>query len=178
MQDLLYFSQQLINGLTIGSTYALIAIGYTMVYGIIGLATLGIAWLPLVLIVALICAMIVSSSMGWAVERVAYRPVRGRHRLIPLISAIGMSIFLQNYVHLAQGSRNVGFPALIDGSFRFGTGEGFQLSISYMQITIFITTLVCMTILSLFISRSRIGRACRAVSQDLGMANLLGIDTN
>ena len=97
MQDLLYFFQQLINGLTIGSTYALIAIGYTMVYGIIGminfahgeiymigaytaliaitgLAALGIAWLPLILIVALICAMIVSSSMGWAVERVAYRP--------------------------------------------------------------------------------------------------------
>lgn len=201
MQDLLYFSQQLINGLTIGSTYALIAIGYTMVYGIIGminfahgeiymigaytaliaitgLATLGVAWLPLILIVALLCAMIVSSSMGWAVERVAYRPVRGRHRLIPLISAIGMSIFLQNYVHLAQGSRNIGFPALIDGSFRFGSSEGFQLSLSYMQITIFITTLICMTILSLFISRSRIGRACRAVSQDLGMANLLGIDTN
>ena len=117
MQDLLYFSQQLINGLTIGSAYALIAIGYTMVYGIIGminfahgeiymigaytaliaitgLATLGIAWLPVILIVALVCAMIASSAMGWAVERVAYRPVRGRHRLIPLISAIGMSIFL------------------------------------------------------------------------------------
>ena len=107
----LYFIQQLINGLTIGSAYALIAIGYTMVYGIIGminfahgeiymigaytaliaitgLATLGVAWLPLILIVALVCAVIVSSAMGWAVERVAYRPVRGRHRLIPLISAM------------------------------------------------------------------------------------------
>ncbi|MEC7433381.1 MAG: branched-chain amino acid ABC transporter permease LivH, partial [Pseudomonadota bacterium] len=201
MQDLLYFFQQLINGLTIGSTYALIAIGYTMVYGIIGminfahgevymigaytaliaitgLATMGIAWLPLILIVALICAVIVSSSMGWAVERVAYRPVRGRHRLIPLISAIGMSIFLQNYVHLAQGSRNIGFPALIEGGFQFGSEDTFPMSISYIQITIFITTLICMTALSLFISRSRIGRACRAVSQDLGMANLLGIDTN
>lgn len=201
MQDLLYFIQQLINGLTIGSAYALIAIGYTMVYGIIGminfahgevymigaytaliaitgLAAFGIAWLPLVLLVALICAVIVSSAMGWAVERVAYRPVRGRHRLIPLISAIGMSIFLQNYVHLAQGSRNMGFPALIEGGFRFGAADSFQTSISYMQITIFITTLICMTALSLFISRSRTGRACRAVSQDLGMSNLLGIDTN
>ncbi|MGO3295814.1 MAG: ABC transporter permease subunit, partial [Marinobacter sp.] len=163
MQDLLYFSQQLINGLTIGSAYALIAIGYTMVYGIIGminfahgeiymigaytaliaitgLTALGLAWLPLILIVALLCAMIVSSSMGWAVERVAYRPVRGRHRLIPLISAIGMSIFLQNYVHLAQGSRNVGFPALIEGGFQFGSDGAFQMSLSYMQITIFITT--------------------------------------
>ena len=202
MQDMLYFCQQLINGLTIGSTYALIAIGYTMVYGIIGminfahgeiymigaytaliaitgLATLGIAWLPLVLLIALICAVIVSSSMGWAVERVAYRPVRGRHRLIPLISAIGMSIFLQNYVHLAQGSRNIGFPALIEGGFQFGgEADGFQMSLSWIQITIFVTTFICMTALSLFISRSRIGRACRAVSQDLGMANLLGIDTN
>ena len=162
MQDLLYFIQQLINGLTIGSTYALIAIGYTMVYGIIGminfahgeiymigaytaliaitgLAALGVAWLPLILIVALVCAMIVSSTMGWAVERVAYRPVRGKHRLIPLISAIGMSIFLQNYVHLAQGSRNIGFPALIEGGFRFGAEDSFQTSISYMQVTIFIT---------------------------------------
>ncbi len=200
-EALLYFIQQLINGLTIGSAYALIAIGYTMVYGIIGminfahgeiymigaytaliaitgLATLGVAWLPLILLVALVCAVIVSSAMGWAVERVAYRPVRGRHRLIPLISAIGMSIFLQNYVHLAQGSRNVGFPLLIEGGFDFGATDTFRASISYMQMTVFATTLVCMTALSLFISRSRIGRACRAVSQDLGMASLLGIDTN
>lgn len=196
-----YFLQQLINGLTIGSAYALIAIGYTMVYGIIGminfahgeiymigaytaliaiagLATLGVAWLPVVLLIALICAVIVSSSMGWAVERVAYRPVRGRHRLIPLISAIGMSIFLQNYVHLAQGSRNMGFPALIEGGFTLGGNADFQTSISYIQITIFVTTLICMAGLSLFIARSRTGRACRAVSQDLGMSNLLGIDTN
>ncbi|MDX1636038.1 MAG: high-affinity branched-chain amino acid ABC transporter permease LivH [Marinobacter sp.] len=196
-----YFLQQLINGLTIGSAYALIAIGYTMVYGIIGminfahgeiymigaytaliaiagLAALGIAFLPIVLLVALICAVIVSSSMGWAVERVAYRPVRGRHRLIPLISAIGMSIFLQNYVHLAQGSRNIGFPALIEGGFTLGGSADFQVSISFIQITIFVVTLICMAGLSLFIARSRTGRACRAVSQDLGMSNLLGIDTN
>ncbi|MDG5500796.1 high-affinity branched-chain amino acid ABC transporter permease LivH [Marinobacter sp. BGYM27] len=201
MHDVLYFLQQLINGLTVGSAYALIAIGYTMVYGIIGminfahgeiymigayislivitgLATLGSAWLPLVLLVALICAVIVSSSMGWAVERVAYRPVRGQHRLIPLISAIGMSIFLQNYVHLAQGSRNIGFPSLIQGGITMGAEDGFQTSISYMQITIFVVTLVCMTALSMFISKSRLGRACRAVSQDLKMSNLLGIDTN
>lgn len=201
MQDALYFLQQLINGLTVGSAYALIAIGYTMVYGIIGminfahgeiymigsytslivitgLATLNPAWLPLVLLVALICAIIVSSATGWAVERIAYRPVRGQHRLIPLISAIGMSIFLQNYVHLAQGSRNIGFPALIEGGISIGNSDLFQASLSYMQITIFATTLVCMTALSLFISRSKIGRACRAVSQDRKMSNLLGIDTN
>ncbi|MBS3805413.1 MAG: high-affinity branched-chain amino acid ABC transporter permease LivH [Oleiphilaceae bacterium] len=196
-----YFLQQLINGLTIGSAYALIAIGYTMVYGIIGminfahgeiymigaytslivisgLAALGIAWLPVVLIVALLGAVIVSSSMGWAVERVAYRPVRGRHRLIPLISAIGMSIFLQNYVHLAQGSRNMGFPTLMEGGFTFGDAGSFQTSLSYIQITIFVITLICMAALSVFIARSKTGRACRAVSQDLGMSSLLGINTN
>ncbi|WP_111494407.1 MULTISPECIES: high-affinity branched-chain amino acid ABC transporter permease LivH [Marinobacter] len=202
MHDVLYFLQQLINGLTVGSAYALIAIGYTMVYGIIGminfahgeiymigayvslivitgLAVTSPAWIPLVLLVALICAIIVSSSMGWAVERVAYRPVRGQHRLIPLISAIGMSIFLQNYVHLAQGSRNIGFPLLIEGGVTLGGSEdGFQATLTYMQLTIFVVTLVCMTGLSLFISRSRIGRACRAVSQDRKMSNLLGIDTN
>src|SRR5680860_265752 len=145
---------------------------YTALIAITGLTTLGITWLPLVLVVALVCAILVSSSMGWAVERVAYRPVRGRHRLIPLISAIGMSIFLQNYVHLAQGSRNIGFPALIEGGFNFGSDGHFQMSLSYMQITIFVTTLICMTAPSLFTSRSRTGRACRAVSQDLGMANL------
>ncbi|TBW48403.1 high-affinity branched-chain amino acid ABC transporter permease LivH [Marinobacter halodurans] len=202
MHDVMYFLQQLINGLTVGSAYALIAIGYTMVYGIIGminfahgeiymigayvslivitgLAVTSPAWIPLVLLVALICAIIVSSSMGWAVERIAYRPVRGQHRLIPLISAIGMSIFLQNYVHLAQGSRNIGFPLLIEGGISLGgSGGGFQANLSYMQLTIFIVTLVCMTGLSLFISRSKTGRACRAVSQDLKMSSLLGIDTN
>lgn len=197
----LYFLDQLLNGLTVGSTYALIAIGYTMVYGIIGminfahgeiymigaftaliaitgLATLGVVWLPLVLILALLCAMIVSSSFGWAVERVAYRPLRGGNRLIPLISAIGMSILLQNYVRLAQGSRNVGFPSLIEGGWTFGPEGGFQSTLSYMQLLIFVVTFITMTALTLFIGRSRLGRACRAVAQDMKMANLLGIDTN
>lgn len=199
--DIMYFIQQLLNGLTVGSAYALIAIGYTMVYGIIGminfahgevymigayaaliaitgLATLGIGALPVILLVALICAIIISSSYGWALERVAYRPLRGGHRLIPLISAIGMSIFLQNYVRLAQGSRNIGVPHLIDGGWTFGAAGTFQVNFSYLQMLIFILTFVAMLGLTLFISRSRLGRACRAVSQDLKMASLLGIDTN
>lgn len=199
--DVMYFIQQLLNGLTVGSAYALIAIGYTMVYGIIGminfahgevymigayaalititgLATLGLAALPLVLLVALICAMIISSSYGWAIERVAYRPLRGSHRLIPLISAIGMSIFLQNYVRLSQGSRNIGVPQLIDGGWTFGGADTFQVNFSYLQMLIFVLTFITMLTLTLFISKSRLGRACRAVSQDLKMASLLGIDTN
>lgn len=200
-EQMLYFLQQLLNGLTVGSAYALIAIGYTMVYGIIGminfahgeiymigayialititgLATLNITFLPIVLVIALILAMIVSSAFGWSMERVAYRPLRGGNRLNPLISAIGVSYFLKNYVLLAQGSRDIGFPLLIKGSWTFGDPNGFEANFSYMQLTIFVVTIVCMVALTLFISKSRLGRACRAVAQDLKMANLLGIDTH
>ena len=201
LEATLYFLQQLLNGLTVGSTYALIAIGYTMVYGIIGminfahgeiymigmyvsfiaitgLMMMGITYLPIVLLLALLFAMIISSSYGWAVERMAYRPLRGGNRLIPLISAIGMSIFLQNYIRIAQGSRDVAIPSLIDGGWTFGPESGFQASLSVMQLLIFVATLVSMVGLTLFISNSRLGRACRAVSEDLKMASLLGIDTN
>lgn len=200
-ETLLYLIQQLINGLTIGSTYALIAIGYTMVYGIIGMINfahgeiymigsyvtfiviagllgMGMVSLPIILIVALIVAVVIASTYGWTVERVAYRPLRGSNRLIPLISAIGMSIFLQNYVVLAQGSRDVALPPQISGSWTFGDPAVFEVSFSYMQALIWIVTFVAMVALTLFISRSRMGRACRACSEDLGMTNLLGIDTN
>ncbi|SEG75733.1 high-affinity branched-chain amino acid ABC transporter permease LivH [Marinobacterium lutimaris] len=198
----LYLLQQIINGLTIGSTYALIAIGYTMVYGIIGminfahgeiymigsyisfivitgLLAMGHIALPAVLFVALVVAMLVASSYGWAVERVAYRPLRGSNRLIALISAIGMSIFLQNYVVLAQGSRDIAMPPLISGSLvEVGSLDTFEVTISWMQLLIWVVTLISMTLLTLFISRSRMGRACRACAEDIGMTNLLGIDTN
>lgn len=200
-ETLLYLIQQLINGLTIGSTYALIAIGYTMVYGIIGMINfahgeiymigsyitfiviagllgMGMVSLPVILIVALIVAVVMASTYGWTVERVAYRPLRGSNRLIPLISAIGMSIFLQNYVVLAQGSRDVALPPQITGGWTFGDPSVFEVSFSYMQALIWFTTFATMTALTLFISRSRMGRACRACSEDLGMTNLLGIDTN
>ncbi|MCL6416993.1 high-affinity branched-chain amino acid ABC transporter permease LivH [Aestuariirhabdus sp. Z084] len=200
-ESFLYFVQQMLNGLTIGSTYALIAIGYTMVYGIIGminfahgevymigsyvafivlaaLAMLGIESLPILLCAAFLISMIVTSSYGYTIERVAYRPLRGGNRLIPLISAIGMSIFLQNLVRMAQGSRDVAMPSLITGGWDFGPSEGFQATLSYMQLVIFAVTFVSMTALTLFISRSRMGRACRACAEDLGMANLLGINTN
>jgi len=197
----LYLFQQLINGLTIGSTYALIAIGYTMVYGIIGMINfahgeiymigsyitfiviagllgMGLVSLPIILIVALIVAVVMASTYGWTVERVAYRPLRGSNRLIPLISAIGMSIFLQNYVVLSQGSRDIALPPQISGGWTFGDPSIFEVSFSYMQLMIWVVTFVTMVGLTLFISRSRMGRACRACSEDLGMTNLLGIDTN
>ncbi|MDX1451003.1 MAG: high-affinity branched-chain amino acid ABC transporter permease LivH [Oleiphilaceae bacterium] len=200
LEAFLYFIQQMLNGLTIGSTYALIAIGYTMVYGIIGminfahgeiymigtyisfvviagLTMLGVEYIPIILLVALLAAILVSSSFGWAIERTAYRPLRGANRLIPLISAIGMSIFLQNYVVLAQGARDKAIPPIITGGWTFGTSD-FEMTLSYMQVLIFVVTFVCMFALSQFIAKSRMGRACRAVAEDLKMANLLGINTN
>lgn len=197
----LYFIQQFINGLTIGSTYALIAIGYTMVYGIIGminfahgeiymlgsyatfiaitgLTSLGLVNLPLVLFLALVVAIVFASSYGFAVERLAYRPLRGQNRLIPLIAAIGMSIFLQNFVATQQGARDVSLVPLINGALKFGNQSTFEVTISYMGMLIWLVTLITMILLTLFISRSRIGRACRACAEDLGMTNLLGINTD
>ncbi|MGO4999620.1 high-affinity branched-chain amino acid ABC transporter permease LivH [Oceanisphaera sp. W20_SRM_FM3] len=199
-EPLLYFTQQLLNGLTIGSTYALIAIGYTMVYGIIGminfahgevymigayasfmvmtgLLMLGIDSTLLLLTCAFLASIILTSVYGYSIERVAYRPLRGSKRLIALISAIGMSIFLQNMMRLFQGSRDIAMPRLISGGWNFGEGD-FQASLSYMQLIIFVITLVTMALLSWFISRSRMGRACRACAEDLQMANLLGINSN
>src|SRR6201995_6022669 len=124
-----YFVQQFINGITLGSIYGLIAIGYTMVYGIIGMVNfahgdvfmvsafialiaflilttwLGISSVALALFIVLIAAMVFTSLLNWVIERIAYRPLRGSFRLAPLISAIGMSIILQNYVQIVQGAR-------------------------------------------------------------------------
>jgi branched-chain amino acid transport system permease protein len=199
--DIYHFFQQLVNGMTIGSTYALIAIGYTMVYGIIGminfahgevymigsyvafiaiagLSMMGINSLPLVITAAFVASIVVTSAYGYAIERVAYRPLRGSNRLIPLISAIGMSIFLQNTVLLAQDSKDKSIPNLIPGNIVFGSVSTHEVVISYMQILIFVVTLIAMLALTWFISRSRLGRACRACAEDIKMANLLGINTN
>ncbi|WP_252177100.1 high-affinity branched-chain amino acid ABC transporter permease LivH [Endozoicomonas sp. 4G] len=196
-----YLIQQLLNGLTIGSTYALIAIGYTMVYGIIGminfahgeiymigsyiafavlaaLAMMGIDSVSLMLVSAFVISIIITSTYGFAVERVAYRPLRNSNRLIALISAIGMSIFLQNYVRLAQGSRDIAMPSMISGGWTFGPEDGFNATVSYMQLIIFVVTFIAMTALTLFISKSKMGRACRACAEDLRMTGLLGINTH
>jgi branched-chain amino acid transport system permease protein len=202
MNELLpQLTQQLVNGLSLGAIYALIAIGYTMVYGIIGMinfahgeiymigAYVGLVTLtavgvqngyPLgvVLGVALIVSVLVTGLYGWTVERVAYRPLRGGPRLVPLISAIGMSIFLQNYVQLGQGARDMSVPVLVPGALEFQMGSDFVVTIPYARMMIVGVTLALMVALTLFIAHSRMGRACRACSQDMRMANLLGIDTN
>ncbi|MBU1329218.1 branched-chain amino acid transport system permease protein [Pseudomonas cuatrocienegasensis] len=201
MPDLYHYLQQLVNGLTVGSTYALIAIGYTMVYGIIGminfahgevymigsyvafiviagLTLMGLDSLPIVMIAAFAGSIIIASAYGYSIERVAYRPLRGGNRLIPLISAIGMSIFLQNEILLSQDSKDKAIPNLLPGNFVIGESAMNGVVISYMQVLIFIVTFVVMLALTYFISRSRLGRACRACAEDLKMANLLGINTN
>ena len=200
MDALTHYLQQLVNGLTVGSTYALIAIGYTMVYGIIGminfahgevymigsyiafiaiaaLMAAGVDSAVLLMAGAFVCAIIVTSAYGYSIERVAYRPLRGSNRLIPLISAIGMSIFLQNVVLLSQDSREKAIPQLVTG-FAVGGQNSSGIMISWMQVIIFVVTLVVMAGLTWFISRSRMGRACRACAEDIRMARLLGIETN
>ncbi|MCG7366646.1 high-affinity branched-chain amino acid ABC transporter permease LivH [Pantoea sp. ACRSH] len=200
-EQFLYFIQQMLNGVTLGSTYALIAIGYTMVYGIIGminfahgevymigsyvsfiviaaLMMMGIDTGWLMIAAGFVMAILISSAYGWSIERVAYKPVRSSKRLIALISAIGMSIFLQNYVSLTQGSRDLALPSLITGQWTLGQSNGFAATISTMQIVIWLVTFLAMMALTLFIRYSRMGRACRACAEDLKMASLLGINTD
>jgi branched-chain amino acid transport system permease protein len=196
-----YFLQQLINGVTLGAVYGLIAIGYTMVYGIIGminfahgelymigafisflaflaLGAMGLASVPLALILVLLIAMAFTAVYGWTVERLAYRPLRGSFRLAPLISAIGMSIFLQNYVQLAQGARVKSLAPVIDGGFRIMQEGGFVVQMSWLQLIIIVLTVALMAGFSFVIAATPLGRAQRACEQDMGMAALSGIDVN
>lgn len=195
------FSQQLINGLSIGAIYALIAIGYTMVYGIVGMinfahgeiymigAYIGLVVLtafgaasgwpvPVVFAAAIILSASITGIYGFAVEQVAYKPLRRAPRLVPLISALGVSVFLQNYVALGQGAYDLAVPDLLSGSLSIDLGGSFAVTFSYSRMVIIAVTIILMVALTLFIKHSRLGQACRACSQDMSMANLLGIDTN
>jgi branched-chain amino acid transport system permease protein len=196
-----YFFQQLINGFTLGSIYGLIAIGYTMVYGIIGminfahgdifmvsaflaliaflaLVAIGVTAVPLALFLVLLIAMALTSLYGWTVEHFAYRPLRRSFRLAPLISAIGMSIVLQNYVQIAQGARVKPLPPLIPGGFTLVSDPSFPVELSNVQIMVVITTVVLMAIFSWLVARTRLGRDMRACEQDLKMASLLGVNVD
>ncbi len=203
-----YFLQQLINGLTLGSIYGLIAIGYTMVYGIIGMinfahgdvfmvgsmttfivllmlgVTGGSGPFIIVLALALVIAisMAVAATFNWAIERVAYRPLRGSFRLAPLISAIGMSIVLQEFVRIAQEGRAKPIQPIIIGKKILMTkvvgNQDFNVTLSYMQMIIILSTLVLMTVFTFIIQRTSLGRAQRACEQDTKMASLLGINVD
>ena len=192
-----YFIQQLINGLTLGSIYGLIAIGYTMVYGIIGMINFAhgdifmvgafvalIVFLilsamfysvPVViaLLIMMIVAMIMTSLYNWTIEKVAYRPLRGSFRLAPLITAIGMSIALSNFVQVTQGPRNKPIPPLVTDVYNV-----YGISISLKQIVIAVVTIVLLTLFWYLVNKTSLGRAQRACEQDRKMAALLGVDVD
>ena len=197
-----YFVQQLINGITLGSIYGLIAIGYTMVFGIIGMvnfahgdvfmvsafialitfliltAWLGISSIALALFIVLIVAMLFTSLVNWAIERVAYRPLRGSFRLAPLISAIGMSIFLSNFVQVTQGPRNKSIPPMVQGEFVLINQNNFPVTLSYKQLIIWGVTAVLLLAFWYLVAKTPLGRAQRACEQDQKMAALLGVDVD
>ncbi len=204
-----YFLQQLINGLTLGSIYGLIAIGYTMVYGIIGminfahgdvfmvgsvvsfivLLALGVTGgsgsftIILALALVVIIAMLIAAVYNWTIERVAYRPLRGSFRLAPLISAIGMSIVLQEFVRIAQEGRPKPIQPIVTGGYEVmrrisANGNDFVVKISNMQILIILSTIALMAIFTMLIQRTSLGRAQRACEQDQKMASLLGINVD
>jgi branched-chain amino acid transport system permease protein len=193
------FTQQIINGLVLGSVYALIALGYTMVYGILQLinfahgevymlgaylaiivlgilTALGLPQVSLVLtlFLTIAAAMVFCAAYGAMIERTAYRPLRRADKLTPLISAVGMSIVLQNVIMLAQGKEYKYLAPVI-------AGEGFSLAgarISAVEVIILLTSVALMVGLQFFISRTRLGKAMRATSQDMTMAGLVGVDIN
>jgi len=192
-----YFLELFLGGLTRGSIYALIALGYTMVYGIIELinfahgeiymigaftALIVISVLTLMgmntvamLVIAGVIAVIYSAAYGYTVEKIAYKPLRNAPRLSALISAIGMSLFLQNYVLLAQTSDFLPFPNLIPD---FEFMEPYAHIIGSTEIVILITTAIVMILLTILIKFTNIGKAMRAASQDKTMSMLVGINVN
>jgi branched-chain amino acid transport system permease protein len=192
-----YFLELFMGGLTRGSIYALIALGYTMVYGIIELINFAhgeiymigaftalivisilsmLGWNPVViLIIASITAVIYSAAYGFTIEKLAYKPLRNAPRLSALISAIGMSMFLQYFVLLSQTSNFLPFPDLIPD---FAFMEPFEQLVRSTELVIYITTAVVMILLTFMIKYTKIGKAMRATAQDRSMAMLVGVDVN
>jgi branched-chain amino acid transport system permease protein len=196
------FIQQFINGVTLGSIYGLIAIGYTMVFGIIGMVNfahgdvfmvsafialiafliltswIGIGSVVVALLIVLVVSMVLTALLNWAIERVAYRPLRGSFRLAPLISAIGMSILLMNFVQVAQGPRNKSIPPLFNEVIVVMSGNNYDVTVSYRQIVIWLVTAVLLVAFWFLVTKTALGRAQRACEQDQKMAALVGIDVD
>src|SRR5437868_10669899 len=184
------FLQQLINGITLGSIYGLIAIGYTMVFGIIGMVNfahgdvfmvsafialiafliltswIGIGSVVIALLIVLVISMALTALLNWAIERVAYRPLRGSFRLAPLISAIGMSILLMNFVQVAQGPRNKSIPPMFNEVIALNSGGSYDVTVSYKQIAIWVVTAVLLGAFWFLVSKTALGRAQRARSEE------------
>ena len=195
-----FFIQQLVNGVTLGSLYALLAIGYSIVYGVLGLlnfaqgevymvgafigfgvlAVLGgptalIVPVPVALLLMFIAAGAGSGVLGVTIERVAFRPLRNSSRIAPLITALGVSIFIQNAVLLLLGPDIRNYDASSFIPFSTGIHIG-VLSISLIRIIVIVTTIVLMIVLTQLVNRTKIGRSMRAVSYDREAAQMVGID--
>ncbi len=192
------FVQQIINGLVLGSVYALVALGYTMVYGILELinfahgevtmigamvsltvisALVGVGIdLPGVVIVllGLLAAIPVCMGVGFTIERLAYRPLRNAPRLAPLITAIGVSIVLQNIAMLIWGRQYISFPPILPQ----GRHQVLGATITDVQIAILVASVVLMLGLTLMVKKSRLGRAMRATAQSPQIAGLMGVNAN
>lgn len=192
-----YFLKLFLSGTAKGSIYALIALGYTMVYGIVQLInfahgevymiggftalivggflfSMGLS-VPVVLVLSILAAVIYSSAFGFTIERLAYRPLRNKPRLSALISAIGISMILQNFVLLAQTEKYLSFPSYLpDLAFL----QPMREYINSTQFIILVTTSVIMVLLTMLIKLTRIGKAMRATAQDKDMALLVGVDIN
>jgi len=193
-------AQQLINGLSLGAIYAVVALGYTMVYGIVELINfahgdvytagsfvalalltgLGVtghtaaAGIVFGLIVVSVATMFIMGMTGVVIERFAYRPLRGKPRLAPLLTAIGVSFSIENLLQLWYGPSPVPFPQLVPNPF-FALGE---VSVGQMQLVVIVSSLVMMVALHFFVQRTKLGRAMRATAQDWMAAELMGIDIN
>jgi branched-chain amino acid transport system permease protein len=196
------FVQQLINGLTLGSIYGLIAIGYTMVFGILNMVNfahasvflvsafialnallvlttwLGVSAMVPALIIIMIVSMVLTSVLNWTIERVAYRPLRHSFRLAPLISSIGMSIFLTNFVQVTQGQRNKSIPPMFHKQITIMQSETYTVAVSYEQITIWIVTGILLVAFWYLVTKTSLGRAQRACEQDQKMASLVGVNVD
>ena len=186
---MIHFLQTLISGLNLGSIYALIALGYTMVYGIAkmlnfahgdvimigayaGIIAVGTLGFPPA--VAVILSIIFCSTLGVVIERLAYKPLRAASPLSVLITAIGVSYLLQNIALIAFGSQQIAYPTLAT----LGTLQIGQITIDGITLATLSITALIMIGLSLFINRTRLGKAMRAVSEDKGAAELMGISAN
>jgi branched-chain amino acid transport system permease protein len=196
------FVQQVINGVTLGSIYGLIAIGYTMVFGILNMVNfahsgvfmvsafialvcllilttwMGVESVVIALLIVLVVAMVLTSVLNWTIERIAYRPLRRSFRLAPLISSIGMSIFLANYVQVAQGQRNKSIPPMFEQVIVLIEGRGYDVAVSYEQLVIWGVTAVLLVAFWYLVTKTSLGRAQRACEQDQKMAALVGVNVD
>ena len=185
------FLSYLINGISLGSVYAIIALGYTMVYGIAKMLNFAhgdvimvgayisfcvTQYLGMPAIVSIVAAMFVCTVLGMLIERMAYKPLREAPKLAVLITAIGVSYLLQNSAQLIWGSNPKSFNSLVNiGSIRLFDGA---LLISDEAIITVLCCVIIMVALTLFTSRTKMGKAMRAVSEDKGAAQLMGVDVN